>query len=114
MSITTLLPELQQLEMLLKDYPRQLSAETLCAVAFQRHTFPVYALSLGSQAKDIPTVVFVGGIHGLERIGTQVVLAFLETLLARLRWDLTLEAHEQVRIVFTLSQSGRHAATYAR
>ncbi len=48
---------------------------------------PIYALTLGNTAQDIPCVTYVAGIHGLERIGTQIVIAFLEGLLERLKWD---------------------------
>lgn len=62
--------------------------------------FPVHALALG--AGDAPAALgFFGGVHGLERIGTQVVLAWLRTLLSRLPWDLTLQQQlRQVRLVF--------------
>ena len=44
---------------------------------------------------------FFGGVHGLERIGAQVVIAFLGGLVARLGWDTTLHRQlEQVRLVF--------------
>ncbi|NOT83807.1 MAG: DUF2817 domain-containing protein [Methylococcaceae bacterium] len=99
--MTEFLPELQQIEALIKQNQTTLDAEILGEIAYKQQIFPLYALSLGSKAQDAPCIVFVGGIHGLERIGTQVVLAFLETLLERLRWDLTLEAIlAQVRIVF--------------
>ncbi|MFI3135263.1 MAG: M14 family zinc carboxypeptidase [Methylococcaceae bacterium] len=99
--MTIILTELQQLEALIEQHPQHLRAEVLCRIPFKKQTFPIYALSLGSTAKDVPCIAFVGGVHGLERIGTQVVLAFLETLLERLRWDLTLGVMlEQVRIIF--------------
>ncbi len=47
----------------------------------------VHALELGSTAADTPLLIVVVGVHGLERIGTQVVLAFLAALLGRLTWD---------------------------
>jgi hypothetical protein len=33
----------------------------------------------------------MGGVHGLERIGTEVVLSYLRNLVARLPWDATLQ-----------------------
>lgn len=99
--MTKFLPELQQLESIIQQNQSHLHTEVLCAVSYQQGSFPIYALSLGSSAADAPCIAFVGGIHGLERIGTQVVLAFLETLLERLHWDVTLMAMlEQIRIVF--------------
>nr|WP_157400740.1 MULTISPECIES: M14 family zinc carboxypeptidase [Ramlibacter] len=62
---------------------------------------PVYTVALGNPAPDVPAVGFFGGVHGLERIGSQVVIAWLHSLVARLRWDATLHRQlEQVRLVF--------------
>ncbi len=64
-------------------------------------TLPLIALSLGSERPDAPAVAFFGGVHGLERIGAQVVLAHLRSLLMRLRWDETLQHQlEGLRLVF--------------
>ena len=95
------LPELAQLETLIRQNPVHLQSKVLCNIPFEQHTFPIYALSLGSSSEQAPCIAFVGGIHGLERIGTQVVLAFLESLLGRLSWDSTLKTMlDQVCIVF--------------
>ncbi len=62
---------------------------------------PVYALALGNPSPGIPAVGFFGGVHGLERIGTQVVTKFLDQLVARLAWDVSLHDQlEKVRLVF--------------
>jgi hypothetical protein len=46
-------------------------------------------------------VGFFGGVHGLERIGAEVVMAYLRSLATRLRWDDTLHLMLQsVRLVF--------------
>jgi hypothetical protein len=60
---------------------------------------PVYALTLGNRADNVPCITYVAGIHGLERIGTQVVITFLEGLLERLAWDqVTADLLQKVRI----------------
>ncbi len=33
--------------------------------------FPVYGIALGSTAADVPVAGFFGGVHGLERIGSE-------------------------------------------
>lgn len=44
---------------------------------------------------------FFAGVHGLERIGTRVLLAFLQGLVARLAWDAVLHRQlESLRLVF--------------
>lgn len=43
----------------------------------------------------------MGGVHGLERIGAQVVLGFIETLVAAVRWDCSLgNMLDDVRVSF--------------
>ncbi len=96
------LPELFELERIIEDGARhQLEARRMCEVDTAGRKLPVYALTLGNPAPNIPAVGFFGGIHGLERIGTQVLLVFLRSLLARLRWDPMLHRQlESVRLVF--------------
>jgi hypothetical protein len=53
---------------------------------------PVYSISFGDGQPVLPAVGFFGGVHGLERIGTEVVLAFVAHLAARLDWDDSLHA----------------------
>ncbi|MCU0952057.1 MAG: zinc carboxypeptidase [Burkholderiaceae bacterium] len=61
---------------------------------------PVYSIALGSTRDDAPAVGIFGGVHGLERIGTEVVLAFLAHLVARLAWDDSLHALlDRLRVV---------------
>lgn len=101
-SIYERLPELRQIEtIILQDQRQHLSSNILCHIPTDDELLPVYALSLGNPADNIPSITFTGGIHGLEKIGTQVVLAFLETLLERLRWDISFEdILQRVRINF--------------
>jgi predicted deacylase len=89
-NIAEKLPELAQIEAIIqRDHKEYLSSRILQQVTFGETTLPIYALTLGNIKPGLPCITFVGGIHGLERIGTQVILAFLESLLQRLHWDLT-------------------------
>ncbi|GAB1259461.1 M14 family metallopeptidase [Aurantivibrio plasticivorans] len=45
---------------------------------------------MGNPSPETPTLTFIAGIHGLEKIGSEVVLAFLDTLIQRLEWDQSL------------------------
>jgi len=49
---------------------------------------PIHAFTFGTGA---PVLLVVGGVHGLERIGTEVALAFLASLVTRLGWDQILQ-----------------------
>ena len=63
--------------------------------------FPVFTASIGSLNPEAPIVGFFGGIHGLERIGSQLVLDYMQSLLYRLQWDELLHRQlEKIRLVF--------------
>ena len=92
------------------------STQVACEVQARGHTFPVYTASLGSNDPQAPAVGFFGGIHGLERIGTQVILDYMRALLGRLKWDELLHHQlQKVRLVFMplVNPGGMWAATRA-
>lgn len=61
---------------------------------------PIHAFRFGTQAADAPVMLVVGGVHGLERIGTDVAIAFVSALVARLTWDQVLhDALARCRVV---------------
>ncbi|HZY18213.1 MAG TPA: M14 family zinc carboxypeptidase [Ramlibacter sp.] len=93
------LPELADLERAIEAGGAHLQV-TRSPAAGPR-ALPVYSIALGNPSPDVPAVGFFGGVHGLERIGAQVVIAWLHSLVARLPWDTTLRFQlEQVRLVF--------------
>lgn len=95
------LPELDELERLIDEGAPHLRTQTVCRVSAGDRSFPVYSLTIGNPAATAPAVAFFGGIHGLERIGTRVLLVFLRGLLARLQWDAVLHRQlESLRMVF--------------
>jgi hypothetical protein len=101
---THALPELLALERLIEGAPADLAVRRTCEVHVTtdggQEKLPVYALTLGNPDPKVPAVGFFGGVHGLERIGTQVLLSFLDGLLARLRWDPMLHRQlESMRLV---------------
>jgi hypothetical protein len=62
---------------------------------------PLISIVMGSEDRTAPTLGIFGGVHGLERIGSEVVIAFLQTLAETLKWDRTLQGRfEKSRIVF--------------
>lgn len=101
---TDLLPELRELEGLIDKLGAVARVEVIEQVACQGeggHRYPIYALAMGSTEPAAPTFAMVGGVHGLERIGTQVVLAYLTVLTALLEWDqLFLDSLQRMRLVF--------------
>ncbi len=95
------LAELEHLERLAAAAGSHAEVRQLGESAAGGRRFPLYALALGTRSTSAPAVGFFAGVHGLERIGTQVVLAFLDSLVPRLRGDDALERLlGEVRLVF--------------
>jgi Zinc carboxypeptidase len=95
------LPELRELERLIELGRAHLDASVACEVDVRGQRFPVYQLTMGNPDPKLPAIGFFGGIHGLERIGTQVLLCFLNSLLTRLAWDKSLHhLLQDMRLVF--------------
>ena len=65
-----------------------LDIEAGAEISVGKQSFPLFTASIGTRDPLAPAVGFFGGIHGLERIGTQVILHYLRALLFRLEWDL--------------------------
>lgn len=104
------LPELDQLEALIE----RLGGRARVTVIAETDGLPIYGLEMGSTDRSAPCLLLVGGVHGLERIGTSVVLAYLGTLAERLQWDaLTRDALERGRVaaVPLLNPVGMRAGT---
>jgi Zinc carboxypeptidase len=94
-------PELGQLEDLARRAGSDLEQRLLCEVSVGSERLPVQAFMLGSRDAQAPAVGFFGGVHGLERIGAEVVIAYLRSLVMRLRWDDALQRQlETLRLVF--------------
>jgi hypothetical protein len=101
MAVASLLRELRELERLVDLGHRHLNADVVCEVRAGNERFPVYRLTLGNPDPKLPAIGFFGGVHGLERIGTQVLLYFLHNLITRLEWDHSLHfLLENMRVVF--------------
>ncbi|KAA1175625.1 DUF2817 domain-containing protein [Marinobacter salinexigens] len=85
--LRSFLPELVQLERILAEAPELVTTSVVDRISLRDLTLPIYRADLGSERPDAPVILLVGGVHGLERIGSQVVMAWLGSALARLRWD---------------------------
>ncbi len=95
------LPELVALEKIIAQAGSQIRTQQHGCVTHKQQQFPLYSLCLGSTAPDAPTLGFFAGVHGLERIGSQILIAFLQGLLQRLSWDRSLQFQLQsIRMVF--------------
>ncbi|MCB9557400.1 MAG: DUF2817 domain-containing protein [Deltaproteobacteria bacterium] len=92
--------ELSRIERLGSAHPDLIELRELATVSERGRVFPVHGLIIGSKDQSRPTLGLFGGVHGLERVGTHVVLSFLEMLAARIHWDRdTRHALSKTRIV---------------
>ena len=71
--LRTFLPEMVRLERMLAEAPETARVSVTDRVDLPSMSLPIYRVDLGSESPDAPALLLVGGVHGLERIGSQVV-----------------------------------------
>lgn len=87
---------------------------TEAEVSFGGHLFPLYSFAFGATDPTAPCVAFIGGVHGLERVGTNVAISYLKTVLELLQWDKGLQhLLSKCRMVFLplVNPAGMYAKT---
>ncbi|HVK60715.1 MAG TPA: DUF2817 domain-containing protein [Bdellovibrionales bacterium] len=85
------LPELATLERLLKTLSGKARVQVEATVRFDQIDFPIHSITFGSEDKSAPCLGVFGGVHGLERIGSEVVISWLQTMSEVLNWDETFQ-----------------------
>jgi hypothetical protein len=94
-------PEMTDLESLIAGFGKRARSRVVAEVQHKDKSYPLHCVVLGSQDPKAPTVGFFAGVHGLEKIGSEVVLAYMHTLLELLRWDKNFQGRlEHSRLVF--------------
>ena len=69
-------------------------------IHYRGKDYPIYSFEIGPEHQDTPVIGLFGGVHGLEKVGTHVVLSYLNYVLEQLNWNSTIQAlFEQVRLV---------------
>lgn len=82
------LPELILLEDIIKRSSSCFTARLEAEIPLNDNThLPLYSLHFGNAAPENPAVIITGGVHGVERIGSQVILGFLQSFIERISWD---------------------------
>lgn len=95
------LPELATLERLIASIRDRARVRVETNVRHGDIELPIYSIALGSEDPKAPALAIVGGVHGLERIGSEIAIAWLQTISEVMTWDATFrERLEQSRIVF--------------
>lgn len=99
--IRNALPELVELEALIDEGRDSMRISVPAHISHQNEQLPIYAIEMGSRAATAPTLAFIGGVHGIERIGSQIILAFMRSLLHRSQWDEQLQQQlASIRLLF--------------
>lgn len=94
-------PSLEPLNQLQSTWNRIGSVRCLAEVRHGEKAFPILEFRAGSTRPSDPALVITGGVHGLERIGTDVAVSFMETLAGRWDWDSTLHSTlDHLQLVF--------------
>jgi hypothetical protein len=95
------LPEMTEINRLIDDCSNFCRVERLADVSMSEGNFSIEAFTFGTKDLTAPVVVFLGGVHGLERIGTRVVLSALQTFSQLAQWDYaTQKLLEAMRVIF--------------
>ena len=62
---------------------------------------PIYAVTMGNRDPQAPVFAMFGGVHGVERIGSEVVLAYMHTLIEGMSWmPMMKSVLQDIRLVF--------------
>lgn len=81
------LPELKDLEDVIVKLEAHSKVEVLTQLKHKDMEFPLYSITMGSEDLTKPCLLLVGGVHGLERIGTQVLNSVLGSIARSMAWD---------------------------
>lgn len=74
--------------------------DLLGSIPVKSHRLPIYGFSFGSEDPKAPVFGIFGGVHGLEKIGTELAVYFLFNICKRLEWNTQLQdLLKKVRIV---------------
>ncbi len=90
--------ELEEIKMMIKGLGEVV---TEGEVVYKEHVFPIYSFAIGSKGPNLPKIAFIGGVHGLERVGTNIAISYIKTILELIHWDKGLQfLLERCRLVF--------------
>jgi hypothetical protein len=91
---------IKTLELCSSEVQDLVKTEVLTQISYHNEIFPIHGFVIGSSDKSAPTLGLFGGVHGLERVGTHVLLGFINSFLTQLEWDKSLrESLNHYRIV---------------
>lgn len=97
--------EMEELELLLKMFEGAAGVNSrvnlVKEIEHHGELYPIWTLSIGSQNPEHPVLGFFGGVHGIEKIGSEVLFAYLRTIFSLLKWDEAFQERlKKSRLVF--------------
>lgn len=94
-------PELLQIQKIMDKLSVYGEVRELTKVRHKTKSFPILSIEMGSRDVQAPCLFIVGGVHGLERIGTHMATSALSTVAELLSWDSSFkERLEKTRLIF--------------
>lgn len=98
--LTEVVKLINSLELCSSAVKSLIKTEVLSEIEYENESLPIHAFVIGSTDKTAPTMGLFAGVHGLERVGTHVLLGFLKSFFIQLEWDKGLrESLKHFRIV---------------
>lgn len=95
------LPELELIENIKEKISEFAKVEVIGESQEDNLRLPIHKITFGSQDPQAPVLGLVGGVHGLERIGSQVCIALLHSLSQLYLWDDSIKKSlEKIRVFF--------------
>ena len=76
------------LEQLIESFGTRARARVIAHVHHGERSYPLHCVVVGSPDPEAPSIGYFAGAHGLEKIGSEVVLAYMHTLLELMRWEI--------------------------
>ena len=82
------LPEQKKIRDLIHLADRELvKVNELSRVNLDNQSYPIFSFEIGCKELEAPTLGLFGGVHGLERVGTHVIISYLQSLFKQMKWD---------------------------
>lgn len=82
------LPEMRKIRNLIHmANPELVKVSELARVNVKNKSYPIYSFQIGTSDVEAPVLGLFGGVHGLERVGSHVVISYLQSLFTQMKWD---------------------------
>lgn len=95
------LTELNDIEALVERANGLAKLHTLGHIQSREGELPLYVVTMGSDHPQAPALGIFGGVHGVERIGSEVVLSYMHSLIEGMYWAPAIrEQLRHMRLVF--------------